>query len=79
MRRTHPVNTPGRLRAVYTIQELAELMGLPAKRVWAMVRKSEIRVARSGTRILVPISSFRIAFPDLWDSIVMVQQLLRER
>ncbi len=75
--RTRTPRETGRLRAVYTCQELADLMGISALRTRRLILRSGIRVERSGKRILVPISAFRIAFPELWESIITVHQMKR--
>ena len=70
-----------KLKAVYTVGELARAAGLD-KRVFVRMLKNEglvlRRPAKAGQPQLVTISQLRKSWPDLWDSLLQMQRLERE-
>ena len=64
----------GRLRPtsrqiVYTIRELAELMGVPKKRVVLIMRSNGVKTHWAGPARIVTLGALDSAMPDLVDSI----------
>lgn len=64
------------LKAVYSVAEVAEMMGLS---VWQALRRLKaagvVEGRGRGAKIDVPLVAFREAFPDLWESILLTQRL----
>lgn len=65
------------LKPAYTVTELAELLQMDYFRAYRLIQSSRMRLVRSGDRILVPLSSFKRCFPDLWESLIIIAQLKR--
>ncbi len=65
------------LKAAYGISELAELMGSDRQRVLRLVRKHGLvpQNHKHRQKIEVPLSRFRDALPELWDSVLLRLQL----
>ena len=67
--------TPG-IKPVYTVNELATMTGLSRFAVLRLLRKHNVPTITAGYRVtLVPVVGFRVAFPDLWESMVWVQSM----
>lgn len=58
------------LKPLYTIPELASLIGQDRGRVRRLLDRRGVKYIDAGT-LLVPLVAFRDAFPALWDSIVV--------
>lgn len=60
-------------QVVYTVGELARLLGWTRFRVTRLLRKRDVKTTRFGERSaeLVPLVAFKDAFPEVWASIVM--------
>ncbi len=67
------------LRPCYTITQLAEMLMMDYQQTYRLVLSSRMRVVRSGARILVPLTSFKRCFPELWESLITIEQLRRRK
>jgi hypothetical protein len=66
---------PG-IKPVYTVNELATITGMSRFAVLRLLRRHNVPTITAGNRILlVPVVGFRLAFPDLWESMVWVQSM----
>lgn len=63
-----------RLKALYTISELAALLGMSRWRARQLVRKAAIATMRQGDKELVPISELKERCPLLWDSLAAITE-----
>jgi len=59
-----------KLKACYTIPELAELAGISRWRVRRLLEKNGVQLGRNGSDRVVYLSALKRALPDLWDSIL---------
>jgi hypothetical protein len=63
---------PGELRVLYTIPELAQLVGMTRFAMGRLLRRHKVRFVEYGVSgKLVPLVSFRDALPDVWNSIIL--------
>ena len=59
-------------KPAYSVAELAVIFHLAPQQVRRLLTRGSVRViggGKRGAKMLVPLSSFREAFPDLWDSL----------
>lgn len=56
-------------KVVYTIRELAEMMGVPKKRAVLILRSNGVKTHWAGQARIVFLSSIDQALPDLVDSV----------
>jgi hypothetical protein len=70
MRASHVAATT-RLKASYTVTELAQLADVSRFKLWRMILAEDVRTIRTGRSVLVPLVALRVAFPDLWESMVI--------
>ncbi len=62
----------GRLRAVYTVSELAAMAGVSRHRMNRLLVEAGVLKYRGSRRArTVCLSQLKRGFPDLWDSIVL--------
>lgn len=64
------------VKTLYRVNELAAMSGMPVRtlRRWLDARELSIRVGRS---VIVPLVRFRDAFPEVWESIRIRNNLKR--
>lgn len=60
---------PTQRKIVYTIRELAELMGMPKKRTVLIMRSNGVKTHWAGPARIVTLAALDQAMPDLVDSI----------
>lgn len=64
------------IKPVYSVAEIAEMMGLSVWQALRRLKAAGIVVGRGrGAKLDVPLVAFREAFPDLWESILLAQRL----
>lgn len=66
-----------KLKAVYTLTELAGLSGISRRRVLRLLGTNHVRVNRSGRSLIVLAGDLKKGFPGLWDSVVECSVLRR--
>lgn len=59
-----------KLRACYTLSELAAMAGISRWRVRRILERGGVEIHRNGSDRLVYLSAIKRALPDLWDSIL---------
>lgn len=69
-KRYSPAVSERTMRAVYTVPELATLAGISRWRMGRLLATNGVRFRRIGFRRTVLLSDLRLAFPELWDSIL---------
>lgn len=63
-----------KLKAAYTLPELAELTGLSRHQLWRLtVQEGGPQPIRIGRGILIPLTAFASAFPQLWLSVLQAR------
>ena len=74
-RQTH--EAPNNLRALYSLSQVANLLGVSPGAVRARARRGQIRVFQHGPRgkRFVLLSDLRGAYPDLWDALLVKVEL----
>ena len=65
---------PG-IKPVYRVEELARMVGLSRFAVLRLLKRYEVPTIRSGRTVLVPLVAFRVAFPDLWESVLWARSM----
>lgn len=60
-----------RLKAAYTVPELSKLVGISRWTLWRMLVRDDVPMVRNGRGLLVPLVSFRQAYPIVWDSTML--------
>jgi hypothetical protein len=63
------------LQAVYTLAELARASALSRYRLFGLLERLGIRMMRSGTLILVPLSELEEKAWPFWESIQIAERL----
>jgi hypothetical protein len=58
---------------MYSVPELAELCGMTRQALHRLLVRQDVRVLRVGRVVLVPLSGFRDAFPEIWSAIVLAR------
>lgn len=61
--------TKPKLKAAYSIPELAEMSGLDVDRVRRILKSNGVTLSRNGRVYLVWLSDLKRCLPDLWESI----------
>lgn len=64
-----------KLKATYSVPELAEMAGITRHEMLRVLRSNGVPLARNGRKIVVFLSAFKRAMPDLWESILDVVSL----
>jgi hypothetical protein len=60
------------LKAAYGVSELADLSGMSRQQVYRLVTaRLGLRSERPYAKLLIPLTSFQEAFPELWESILL--------
>jgi hypothetical protein len=62
-------------QALYTIPELADLVGISRWRLRRLLERADIEMHRSGRIRVVYLSSISQALPELWQSIVARREI----
>ncbi len=57
-------------RALFSVPELGRLAGVSRWRMGRLLERNGVRFRWSGRLRLVLLSDLRLAFPELWDSIL---------
>lgn len=57
------------IKPLYRVKELADLTGLHEDTVYRWVKEGKVSSVRVGRVVLIPLSSFRDAFPEVWEAI----------
>lgn len=58
-----------KVKALYTIAQLAELSGMDEQKLRRWILRSQMSVVRHGRSCMIPMFAFRDAFPLIWESI----------
>lgn len=64
-----------KVQSLYTVGELAKLCGFRPRRMRRWLARENVRLVRSGQSVVVPLVSFRDAFPEVWESIRLKHRL----
>jgi hypothetical protein len=60
------------LKAAYGVSELAELSGMSRHQVYRLVTaRLGLRSERPYAKLMIPLTSFQEAFPEIWESILL--------
>lgn len=59
------------LKAAYGVSELAAMAGLSRFQVHRLLVSRKVPTTEIGKKVLVPLVGFKMAFPEIWDSIVV--------
>ena len=71
----HYARRATRLKAYYTVPELAELAGCSRVTMW---RKLKAKGAIVPGERRIPLSALRLALADLWESLELARELARD-
>lgn len=64
-----------KVKAAYSIRELSELTGLSRWQVHRMIARDDVQTIKLGDHLMVPLLAFRVAYPELWSSLVVAHSL----
>ena len=72
-----PRNEAGgfRTKALYTVPELATLIGMHHRTLRRWLARKKVPLLHVGASVAVPLVSFREAFPEVWASIKAMAEL----
>lgn len=57
------------VKALYRVRELAEMTGLSEDTIYTWTKSGRLPCVRIGRSVLIPLSSFRDAFPEVWEAL----------
>jgi hypothetical protein len=64
-----------RVKALYTVPELATLIGMHHRTLRRWLAKKPVPLLHVGGSVAVPLIAFREAFPEVWASLKAVHEL----
>jgi hypothetical protein len=64
-----------RVKALYTVPELATLIGMHHRTLRRWLAKKPVPLLHVGGSVAVPLIAFREAFPEVWASLKAVSEL----
>jgi len=64
-----------RVKALYTVPELASLIGMHHRTLRRWLAKKKVPLLHVGASVGVPLIVFREAFPEVWASLKAVNEL----
>jgi hypothetical protein len=64
-----------RVKALYTVPELATLIGMHHRTLRRWLAKKNVPLLRVGASVGVPLIAFREVFPEVWASLKVVHEL----
>ena len=66
-----------RAKALYTVPELATLIGMHHRTLRRWLAKKPVALLHVGGSVAVPLIAFREAFPEVWASLKAMHELAR--
>jgi hypothetical protein len=66
-----------RVKALYTVPELAQLIGMHHRTLRRWLAKKQVPLLHVGASVAVPLVVFREAFPEVWQSVKATSELHR--
>lgn len=63
-----------RVKALYTVPELAALIGMHHRTLRRWLAKKPVPLLHVGGSVAVPLIAFREAFPEVWASLMAVHE-----
>ena len=64
-----------RVKALYTVPELATLIGMHHRTLRRWLAKKPVPLLHVGSSVAVPLIAFREAFPEVWASLKAIHEL----
>ena len=71
----HVEATEFRVKALYTVPELAALLEMHQRTLRRWLARRSVPLLHVGSSVAVPLVAFRVAFPELWASLKAVHEL----
>jgi len=66
-----------RVKALYTVPELATLIGMHHRTLRRWLARKNVPLLHVGASVAVPLIVFRDAFPEVWQSVKAISELHR--
>jgi len=70
----HDESAGFRVKALYTVPELATLIGMHQRTLRRWLAKKPVPLLHVGRSVAVPLIAFREAFPEVWASLKAVSE-----